>query len=200
MKGSLIIVMFFILGLISGLFNFLPESITNSDFSSYALYLLMFLVGIGIGVDKNAWQVIKSAKIKIILVPLTVVFGSLIGGGIISLFLKNINLKEALAISSGFGYYSLSSIFITKMCNETLGVVALLSNIMRELLTLLATPIFLKYFGKLAPIAAGGATSMDTTLPIITKFSGKEFAIIAIFSGTVLTILVPFLVTFILQF
>ena len=86
------------------------------------------------------------------------------------------------------------------MCNETLGVIALLSNIMRELITLLATPIFLKYFGKLAPIAAGGATSMDTTLPIITKFSGKDYAIIAIFSGTVLTILVPFLVTFILQF
>lgn len=200
MKGSLIIVLFFVLGLISGIVDLLPESISQSDFSSYALYLLMFLVGVGIGVDKNAWQVIKSAKIKIILVPLTVVVGSLVGGGIISIFLSDINLREALAISSGFGYYSLSSIFITKMCNETLGVIALLSNIMRELITLLATPIFLKYFGKLAPIAAGGATSMDTTLPIITKFSGKDYAIIAIFSGTVLTILVPFLVTFILQF
>ena len=60
------------------------------------------------------------------------------------------------------------------------------------------TSVFVKYFGKLAPIASGGATSMDTTLPVITKFTGTEYAIIAVFSGTVLTIIVPFLVTFIL--
>jgi uncharacterized membrane protein YbjE (DUF340 family) len=69
---------------------------------------------------------------------------------------------------------------------------------MREVATLLMTPVLVKYFGKLAPIAAGGATSMDTTLPVIAKFTGTEYAIIAVFSGTVLTIIVPFLVTFIL--
>jgi uncharacterized membrane protein YbjE (DUF340 family) len=41
---------------------------------------------------------------------------------------------------------------------------------------------------------------MDTTLPVISRFSGKEYAIIAVFSGIVLTILVPFMVTFILTF
>jgi len=39
---------------------------------------------------------------------------------------------------------------------------------------------------------------MDTTLPIITLNSGKDFAILALFSGVVLTIAVPILVTFIL--
>ncbi len=41
---------------------------------------------------------------------------------------------------------------------------------------------------------------MDTTLPIIIKSSGKEYAIISVFSGIVLTIIVPFLVTFILEY
>jgi uncharacterized membrane protein YbjE (DUF340 family) len=77
-------------------------------------------------------------------------------------------------------------------------VVALLSNIFREVATLLTTPILVRYFGKLAGIASGGATAMDTTLPVISRYSGKEYAIIALFSGIVLTILVPFLVTFIL--
>ena len=105
-----------------------------------------------------------------------------------------------MAVASGFGYYSLSSIFITEISGETLGVIALLSNISREIITLLATPFFVKYFGKLGGIVSGGATSMDTCLPIISESTGKEWAIIAVFSGVVLTIIVPFLVPFILSF
>ena len=199
MKNSLIIVGFFVLGTLIGLYNLLPQIFIETDFSVYALYILMFLVGVGIGSDKKAWEVLKSAKLKIVLVPLTVIMGTFLGVAIISFFI-DIGLRESLAIGAGFGYYSLSSIFITKISGEALGVVALISNISREIATLLITPLFVKYFGKLAPIASGGATSMDTTLPIITKFVGKEYAIISVFSGIVLTILVPFLVTFILKF
>ena len=199
MKNSLIIVGFFVLGILIGLYNLLPQIFIETDFSVYALYILMFLVGVGIGSDKKAWEVLKSAKLKIVLVPLTVIMGTFLGVAIISFFI-DIGLRESLAIGAGFGYYSLSSIFITKISGEALGVVALISNISREIATLLITPLLVKYFGKLAPIASGGATSMDTTLPIITKFVGKEYAIISVFSGIVLTILVPFLVTFILKF
>ncbi len=200
MKNSLIIVGFFVLGVVIGLYQLLPKIFVEIDFSIYALYILMFLVGVGIGSDKKSWEILKNAKLKIILVPLTVIIGTFIGVAIISIFLEDINLRESLAIGAGFGYYSLSSIFINQISGEVLGVVALISNISREIITLLLTPLFAKYFGKIAPIASGGATSMDTTLPIITKFLGKEYAIISIFSGIVLTILVPFLVTLILKF
>ncbi|WP_421918521.1 lysine exporter LysO family protein [Marinifilum sp.] len=199
MKNSLIILGFFALGLVLGLTRFLPEVIMESDFSLYALYLLMFLVGISIGADRSSWRVIRETNIKIVLVPLCVIVGSLFGVGIISIFTPEIQLKEALAVGAGFGYYSLSSIFITQISGETLGVIALLSNILREIITLLAVPIFVKYFGKLAGIASGGATAMDTTLPIISKYTGKEWVVISVFSGIVLTILVPFLVPFILE-
>ena len=200
MKNSLLIIAFFILGISIGLNPSLPAIFTETDFSMYALYILMFLVGVGIGTDKKALKVLKNAKIKIALVPLTVVLGTGIGVALVSVFLDDIKLKESLAIGAGFGYYSLSSIFITQISGEALGVVALISNILREIITLLAAPLMVKFFGKISPIASGGATAMDTTLPIITKFSGKEYAIIAIFSGIALTILVPFLVTFILTF
>ena len=198
MRNSLIIVSFFILGILVGLYDLLPKVFIETDFSVYALYILMFLVGVGIGLDKKAWKILKNAKLKIILVPLTVIAGTFLGVAIVSLFI-DIGLRESLAIGAGFGYYSLSSIFITKISGEALGVVALISNLSREIATLLVTPLFVKYFGKLAPIASGGATSMDTTLPIITKFVGKEYAVVSVFSGIVLTILVPFLVTFILK-
>lgn len=200
MKNSLIILTFFVLGVVLGLNEKLPDLMMQTDFSMYALYVLMFLVGIGIGADKNSWSVLKTMKIKVFLVPLGVIAGTFIGTALASLLLPDLKLKEVLAVGAGFGYYSLSSLFITQLSGEMLGVTALLSNILREIITLLATPLLVQYFGKLAGIASGGATSMDTTLPVITRYSGKEWSIISVFSGVVLTLLVPFLVTFILKF
>jgi len=200
MKNSLIILAFFALGVILGVTGKLPDLMLETDFSMYALYFLMFLVGIGIGADTNSWSVIRTMKIRIFLIPLGIIIGTFAGTALVSLFLPDLKLKEVLAVGAGFGYYSLSSLFITQLSGETLGVIALLSNIMREITTLLATPILVLYFGKLAGIASGGATSMDTTLPVITRYSGKEWSIISVFSGIVLTLLVPFLVTVILKF
>ncbi len=81
-----------------------------------------------------------------------------------------------------------------------MGVIALLANISREVITLLLAPLFARITGKLSPIASGGATSMDTTLPIIIKSSGKEYLIHSMIHGVILTILVPFLVSLAIQF
>ena len=196
MKNSLKIIAFFILGVLMGKFHLLPKVILDNDLSIYALYLLLFLVGLLVGMDKKSFEIIRSSSASLLLVPLGVIVGSLAGAGIISFLIKDISLKQGLAVGAGFGYYSLSSILIAEISSKSLGVVALLSNIFRELLTLILTPVFVKLFGPLAPIASGGATAMDTTLPIITEYSGKEYAIVAIFSGLVLTVLVPFIVSF----
>ena len=102
---------------------------------------------------------------------------------------------DCLAVGSGFGYYSLSSIFITEYKGPELGTIALLSNIIREIATLLLAPWMASVFGRLAPISAGGATTMDTTLPIIIKSCGQDLVIVSIFHGFVVDFTVPFLVT-----
>ncbi len=198
MKGSLIILSFFTLGLVAGIYELLPDFFTENDYSLYALYFLMFLVGIGIGSNKKSLELIKAVNFKIILVPLSVITGTYIGVSVFALIQDQLSLIDSLAIGSGFGYYSLSSVLISEVSGDTLGVIALLSNITREIITLLLTPVFARYFGKLAPISSGGATAMDTTLPVITKFIGSDYAIISVFSGVVLTILVPFLIAIIL--
>ena len=200
MKGSIIILLFFLIGLIAGIFGltFGFENIDN--LSLYALYMLMFFVGIGVGADQRVWDALKKINFKIITVPMIVIAGTIFGTIICSFFLKDITTLDAMAIGSGFGYYSLSSILISKIRSESLGVMALIANISREIFTLIATPLLVKYFGKIAPIASAGATSMDTTLPVIAKYSGKEYVVISVFSGVVLTILVPSIITLIYKF
>lgn len=199
MKNSFIIIGFFVLGIFLGLCNFVPSFFIESDKSIYALYLLMVLVGMSIGLDNKSLDAIKKTNLKIIMVPVGVIIGTFLGVSIVSIFI-DIGLRESLAIGAGFGWYSLSSIFITNFSGESLGVVALLSNIFREIIALSFAPFFVKYFGKTASISAGGAASMDTVLPVITKFSGKDYVVTAIFNGVALSILVPFLITFIYSF
>lgn len=196
MKGSIIIVSFFIAGVLIGRFVHVPSLLTAEAPTLYALYVLMFFVGISIGSDKKALEALKHQNFKIILVPLATIIGTLAGSALISLALSGKSLTDCLAVGSGFGYYSLSTIFITQYKGAELGTIALVSNILRELIALLAAPLLVRYFGKLAPISVGGATTADTTLPIITKFCGKEFVIISIVHGMLVDLSVPFLVTF----
>ena len=196
MKGSIIIVSFFVAGVLLGRLVDVPALLTAEEPTLYALYVLMFLVGISIGSDKKALEALKHQNFKIILVPLATIIGTLAGSALISLVLGGKSLTDCLAVGSGFGYYSLSTIFITQYKGAELGTIALVSNILRELMALLAAPLLVRYFGKLAPISVGGATTADTTLPIITKFCGKEFVIISIVHGITVDLSVPLLVTF----
>lgn len=194
LKGSLLIVGFFILGVLGALWEYLPKE-TGGDFSFYALCALMTSVGIGVGNDPQTLKNFRSLNPRLVFLPVLTIAGTLAGTATVSLLLPHRSLTDCLAIGSGFGYYSLSSIFITEYKGAEMGTVALLANIARELLTLLAAPLLVRWFGRLAPISAGGATTMDTTLPVITRASGQELVMVSVFHGFVVDFSVPFLVT-----
>ena len=196
MKGSLIIVGFFVLGIIVGVWDVIPASFLATAPSTRCLCCLMFCVGISIGCDTSILKSFRKVNPRLMMLPVMTILGTLAGCAAASLILGHRQLSDCLAIGSGFGYYSLSSIFITQYRGAELGTIALLANIFREILTLLCAPLLAKYFGKLAPISVGGATTMDTTLPIITRYSGESFIIVSIFHGFCVDFSVPFLVTF----
>lgn len=196
MKGSLIIVGFFIIGLLCGYADIVDISRLGFDISFVALAVLIFLVGIGIGhniseLKKN----LRTLRPGMLLLPLVTIIGTLAGALAVSLFIPSRSIPEVLAVGSGFGYYSLSSILITETKGAELGIIALLANICREIITLLGAPLLCRLFGPLAPISSGGATSMDTTLPIITAVSGNKFAVLSVYHGFVVDLSVPLLVT-----
>lgn len=195
MKGSLIIIGFFVLGTLCGAYHLIPYDFSESNLSYYALCALMFSVGVSVGNDPQTLRNFRSLNPRLVFLPLCTILGTLAGCAAVSLLLSHRCPTDCMAVGAGFGYYSLSSIFITEYKGAELGTIALLSNITREIITLLFAPLLVRWFGNLAPISAGGATTMDTTLPIITRCSGQSFVVVSIFHGFVVDFSVPFLVT-----
>ncbi len=194
MLNSLIITGVFGLGIVLARFGLLPEAFSASDTALYALWLFMFLIGISIGADKQLGQVLKSLRLNSLLLPLCTTLGTFAGACAASLLLAP-PLAACLAVGAGFGYYSLSSIFITQYMGPDLGTVALGANILRETLTLLLAPLIVALFGPKALISCGGCTTMDTTLPVITQYAGARWVFPAIIHAVVLDFSVPFWVT-----
>ena len=192
--GSLVIVAFFVAGCVVGLFA--PFDLAGSRVSAYVLYALMFCVGITLGNDRTLAGRVRRLDPRRALLPVATAVGTLAGAALAAPLLAEWSLTDSLAVGAGFGYYSLSSIFIADFRGPELATIALLCNVMREIFTLLAAPLVARWCGPLAAVSIGGATTFDTTLPIITQAAGRPYAVVSVFHGCVLDFSVPFLVTF----
>ena len=195
MKGSLIILFFFCSGVLLARMGLIPAYLIEHDFTVYALWLLMLLVGISIGSDRRLGEILRTLRPRVLLLPMATTVGTFAGTALISLFLTY-SVSECMAVGAGFAYYSLSSIFISQYKGPELGTIALISNIARELITLLLTPLLARHLGPLIPISCGGASTMDTTLPVITRYCGKEWIFVSIVHAMILDFSVPFWVIF----
>ncbi len=189
---SIVILITLVLGIGTGMFVNEGIGAVAGNLSSLMLMLLIFSVGIDIGLNKEVFGQIKKMGLKVLLVPFGVAAGSLLGGAVASLFVQE-PLKECLAISSGLGWYSLSGILLTEAGNPTGGAISFLSNVLREILTFVCVPFIAKHLNYYSAIAPGGATTMDTTLPIISRSTNGKIAIIAFVNGITLTTIVPLL-------
>ena len=195
MKGSLVILFFFGAGVLLARMGFIPDYFIEHDMTLYMLWLLMILVGISMGSDRRLGEMLRSLRPRVLLLPLATTVGTFAGTALVSLFLVY-NAAECMAVGAGFAYYSLSSIFITQYKGPELGTIALISNILRELFTLLFTPLLVRFMGPTAAISCGGASTVDTTLPVITRYAGNQWVFISIVHALVLDFSVPFWVTF----
>lgn len=195
MKGSLMVVGFFALGVVLGRMDVVPAWLHDSRITFVALCSLLFCVGLTIGSNENIAAEFKALNPRLAFMPIATILGSFAGSLVAWCLLQYREVTDCLAVGSGFGYYSISSIFITQYKGAELGTVALLANIYREMITLLFAPLLAKVFGPLAPISSGGATTMDTTLPIIVNTCGSQFTVVSLFHGFVVDFSVPFLVT-----
>ncbi|WP_418765495.1 lysine exporter LysO family protein [Mailhella sp.] len=196
-RSSFVALGFFLIGAFVGWLRVVPQGAFAGDAATWVLYLLLVLAGMTVGFDLKALGIIRELKGRILLIPLGVVAGTLCGSALAWLALaqrSTLSLPESLAVGAGFGYYSLATVIMTRLGDPALGSVALLSNMMHEALALLLPPLLVRVTGRLGPVLAGGAAAMDTCLPVIAQTSGERCAVLAVFSGMCLTLLVPVIV------
>jgi uncharacterized membrane protein YbjE (DUF340 family) len=166
--------------------------------TSAALGVLLFGIGIEIGYNRRAWRELRRLGPRVLGLPLAVAVGS-IAGALGAGWGLGLPLNQASAIGAGFGWYSLSGVLLAQLAGASVGALAFLANVLRELLAVLTMPLLARYLGRAAAVAAGGATSMDSTLPVVVRAAGDEAALLAFTSGAVLTALVPVLVPLLIR-
>lgn len=169
------------------LFSWFSDSVAD-----ILLYLLLYFVGVQMyQSDTDVIGVFKDPRS--LLLPLGTITGTLLSSLLVPLFV-DIQIFESLAISSGFGWYSLSGVLISELGDPVLGSVAFLSNLFRESIAFLVIPLLAGFGKEYAAISVGGATSMDVTLPIVEKSCGTSYVPLSLAHGILLTLVVPFLV------
>ena len=157
------------------------------------LNLLMVSVGISIGQQAGILQKIRQYHFKALIIPLGVTVGSL-GAGLAGALLLGYPLAEGAAIASCMGWYSLGGATIGALSGGLYGSVAFLSNLLREILSFFGIPLLARFLNPAACIAAAGATSEDTTLPMMMKYTDEESVVLSVLNGAICSVLVPVLI------
>jgi uncharacterized membrane protein YbjE (DUF340 family) len=164
-----------------------------SGIAPWTLYLVLLTIGFGLAQDRAAWRRFGRLGWRVLLMPLATIVGTLLGVVLIAPLAK-LTAFEALSIGAGFGWYSLSGVLLSSLGYSTLGAIAFLSNVFRELLAVVTIPWLAKKTDPFLAIAPGGATTMDTTLSLLSRYGTNESVLTALINGIILSTAVPLLV------
>ena len=93
MKGSLIIVSFFIIGTLCSLYHLIPFNFSDSNLSYYALCGLMFCVGISIGNDPKTLKSFRSLNPRLVFLPIITILGTLAGCAVAGFFMSGTGIS-----------------------------------------------------------------------------------------------------------
>ena len=187
------IVIAVVLGMLAGRFV-LPPAVTAhcGTVINFGLYLLLFMVGMDMGKQGTLVSDIKAAGFQVLLVPVAVCAGTLAFAALAGLFLP-LGVKDAMAASAGMGWYSLAPTLLAPY-SLSVSAVAFLSNVMREIFSILFIPLVARYIGYVECAALPGAAAMDTVLPVVVGATHERITIYSFTSGVVLSLAVPILV------
>ena len=157
------------------------------------LIILLIFVGLDLGLAGDVISNIKSVGFRVLVIPLVVEVGTLVGAALCGVFLP-ISLRESLAVGAGFGWYSLGAGILMDAGMMTAGAISFMHNVMRELFSIIITPTVAKKIGFVEAVAAPGATGMDVCLPIVTRSTSGNIAVYSFVSGFIMSMSVPLVV------
>ncbi len=178
-KSSVIICLMVICGMLLGYFV-LPQLISPDRFEELSgtllvigLCIMLGSVGFSMGLDGSIVRVLRGAGLGVVLVPVFSVLGSLLAGVVYS-FLTPMTLREGLAISAGFGWYTMAPSVISGAGHAVAGAVSFLHNVLRETMGLIFLPLIASRIGYIEAITIPGTASTDLCLPLVEKYCNPE--------------------------
>ena len=169
------------------------ETNLASDANMLFLYALLFIVGMELAKSKIN---LKQMSLSDLVLPLLTILGSFIGAILAAAAMDSLEVYDSLAVVSGFSFSSFAGAMLSEVKNPTIGLIALISNLFRECLTICFAPYIIKFFGERSYIASAGSTSIDTCLPSLVKYSSGKTVGLSMFSGAILTLMVPVFISF----
>ncbi|PJG82685.1 lysine exporter LysO family protein [Caviibacterium pharyngocola] len=161
--------------------------------STYALIALIFFVGIQLRNNGISLREVLFNK-RGIYTGVIFIITSLLGG-ILAAYALDLPVSQGLAIASGFGWYSLSSVIINDAWGAVFGSIAFFNDLSREIVSLFIIPFFM-FNHRSTAVGIAGATALDCTLPIIQRSGGIEVVPLAISFGFITNIVPPILLVF----
>lgn len=164
-----------------------------ADHSDAVLFALMFLVGISVGGSRGLLGKLRQYHVRVLIIPVGIVAGS-VAGGLVCAPLAGMSLPEGAAVASGLGWYSLAGVMMTDIAGAQAGSITFLANLLRELVSFFSIPWIAKHLNYPTCIAPAGATSEDTTLPMLVRCTNGETVVLSVLNGVICSALVPVLI------
>lgn len=170
-----------------------------ADHSEAVLYALMFFVGISVGGSRGLLGKLRQYHVRVLIIPAGIVAGSVLGGFVCAP-LAGMSLPTGAAVASGLGWYSLAGVMMTDIAGAQVGSITFLANLLRELVSFFSIPWIAKHLNYPTCIAPAGATSEDTTLPMLIRCTNGETVVLSVLNGVICSALVPVLIEAFHQF
>jgi len=184
-------------GIIVGYFRVLPEWFFRHLDLVIQVSLFALVAGVGMELARNrgAWRAVRALGWPVLFLPATGMAGGIVAA-LLCAPLFGLSPAQGVTVASAFGWYSLAGVLITDLAGPALGITAFLSNLMREILAFVGAETLNRRLGGWPAVAAGGATSMDTTLVVLNQISAGKLSALGLVSGFIHTLCVPLLLPF----
>jgi len=190
-RAPLVFILTLVVGWVVGAFTRIP---IVSNAVEPELMVLASVVGLSTGRVITLRSIAAGGRVGL-MASLAALIGSSLTGLALSRLL-GVGLNVSLAVALGMGWYTFTGPTVALYAGPYYGLLAFLTNFLREQLTYVVVP-FMPGSPE-ALISVGGATTMDDTLPVYVSVLGRDYSVASISNGLLLTVVVPIVVPLVL--
>lgn len=202
-QSTCIILGLVVVGMLAGYFiiaGMMPQFLDEFDIISghsltVFLCCLLFCVGFDLGMQGTVISSIKAVGVRALAFPFAAVAGSLIIGTAASMFF-GFTMREGIAISAGFGWYTYAPTVIASAGSEFMvaSAVSFMHNVIREVSGIVLIPILAKKIGYLEMTGIPGVAAMDVCMPIVERSCRHDTVVYSFSVGLLMCIATSLLV------